>query len=143
MEGLSKALGWDRDQQDMAFVAGVFSLLDVLLGMPMTEIVAALSLDLDVVMALLDRAGPLGELLAVVECHDSASLAQVGIDHETYWGRATAGLPLGDPGEQEYISHARASRLRLPEQQRGFMRRGCCACAERRWPRSWDASSAA
>jgi EAL and modified HD-GYP domain-containing signal transduction protein len=38
---LAKALGWDRDQQDMAFVAGVFSLLDVLLAMPMTEIVAA------------------------------------------------------------------------------------------------------
>jgi EAL and modified HD-GYP domain-containing signal transduction protein len=54
MEELAKALGWDRDQQDMAFVAGVFSLLDVLLAMPMTEIVAALSLDLDVVRA----AGP-------------------------------------------------------------------------------------
>ncbi|MES2164925.1 MAG: HDOD domain-containing protein [Pseudomonadota bacterium] len=85
MEGLSKALGWERDQQDMAFVAGVFSLLDVLLGMPMTEIVAALSLDLDVVMALLDRAGPLGELLALVERHDRAGLDKAGIDHETYW----------------------------------------------------------
>jgi EAL and modified HD-GYP domain-containing signal transduction protein len=85
MEALSKALGWDRDQQDMAFVAGVFSLLDVLLAMPMTEIVAALSLDLDVVMALLDRAGPLGDLLKLVEHHDSASLEQAGIDHETYW----------------------------------------------------------
>ncbi|MCU6500100.1 HDOD domain-containing protein [Rugamonas sp. A1-17] len=85
MEALSKALGWDRDQQDMAFVAGVFSLLDVLLGMPMTEIVAALSLDLDVVMALLDRGGPLGELLALVEHHDRAALDRAGIDHETYW----------------------------------------------------------
>ena len=85
MEVLSKALGWDRDQQDMAFVAGVFSLLDVLLAMPMTEIVAALSLDLDVVMALLDRAGPLGELLKLVEGHDSAGLQKAGIDHETYW----------------------------------------------------------
>ncbi len=85
MEGLSKALGWERDQQDMAFVAGVFSLLDVLLGMPMTEIVAALSLDLDVVMALLDRAGPLGELLALVEHPDRAGLDQAGIDHESYW----------------------------------------------------------
>ena len=85
MESLAKAKGWDRDQQDMAFVAGVFSLLDVLLGMPMTEIVAALSLDLDVVMALLDRAGPLGEILQLVERHDSAALAAAGIDHETYW----------------------------------------------------------
>jgi EAL and modified HD-GYP domain-containing signal transduction protein len=85
MEGLAKAQGWDRDQQDMAFVAGVFSLLDVLLAMPMTEIVAALSLDLDVVMALLDRGGPLGELLKLVEQHDSSSLEQAGISSQTYW----------------------------------------------------------
>lgn len=85
MEALGKSLGWDRDQQDMAFVAGVFSLLDVLLAMPMTEIVAALSLDLDVVMALLDRAGPLGELLKLVERHDRAGLERAGIAPETYW----------------------------------------------------------
>ena len=85
MEALVRAQGGDRDRQDMAFVAGVFSLLDRLLGMEMTEIVAALSLDLDVVMALLDRAGPLGELLKLVEGHDRAALAQAGIDAETYW----------------------------------------------------------
>lgn len=85
MEVLARELGWDRDQQDMAFVAGVFSLLDVLLAMPMTEIVAALSLDLDVVMALLDRAGPLGDLLKLVEHHHGAALEQAGISHETYW----------------------------------------------------------
>ncbi|TFW15759.1 EAL and HDOD domain-containing protein [Duganella callida] len=85
MEVLVKARGGDRDQQDMAFVAGVFSLLDVLMGMPMTEIVAALSLDLEVVMALLDRAGPLGELLQLVEQPDPARLEQAGIARETYW----------------------------------------------------------
>jgi EAL and modified HD-GYP domain-containing signal transduction protein len=85
METLAKAQGWDRDQQDMAFVAGVFSLLDVLLAMPMTEIVAALSLDLDVVMALLDRGGPLGELLKLVEQQDGAALEQAGISRQTYW----------------------------------------------------------
>ncbi|MET0320096.1 MAG: HDOD domain-containing protein [Duganella sp.] len=85
MEALVKARGGDRDAQDMAFVAGVFSLLDVLLAMPMTEIVAALSLDLDVVMALLDRAGPLGELLKLVEHPDRAGLDQAGIDAASYW----------------------------------------------------------
>ena len=85
MEALVRAQGGSRDQQDMAFVAGVFSLLDVLLGMTMTEIVAALSLDLDVVMALLDRAGPLGALLQLVEGHDRAALAQAGIDAEAFW----------------------------------------------------------
>jgi EAL and modified HD-GYP domain-containing signal transduction protein len=87
MEALAKARGGDRDQQDIAFVAGVFSLLDVLLDMPMTEIVAALSLDLDVVMALLDRAGPLGEMLKLVEqdMPDSAALQALDIDPEAYW----------------------------------------------------------
>ena len=84
MEALVRAQGGDRDQQDMAFVAGVFSLLDVLLGMAMTEIVAALSLDLDVVMALLDRGGPLGQLLKLVEGHDRVALEQAGLDAERF-----------------------------------------------------------
>jgi c-di-GMP phosphodiesterase len=87
METLVKLRGGDRDQQDLAFVTGVFSLLDVLLGMPMTEIVSALSLDLDVVRALLDRAGPFGELLKVVEQDrpDSSALCDLELDHETWW----------------------------------------------------------
>jgi c-di-GMP phosphodiesterase len=87
MEALCKINGGDRDEQDAAFVAGLFSLLDVLLGMSMTEIVSALSLDLDVVMALLDRAGPMGPMLALVEAHSPTErmLAAVGIDAETYW----------------------------------------------------------
>jgi EAL and modified HD-GYP domain-containing signal transduction protein len=85
MEALGKGLGWDRDKQDMAFVVGVFSLLDVLLGMAMADIVAALSLDLDVVMALLDRTGPLGGLLALVEHPDRAGLDKAGIAADTYW----------------------------------------------------------
>ncbi|MES2259710.1 MAG: HDOD domain-containing protein [Pseudomonadota bacterium] len=87
MEALAKARGFDRDQQDMAFVAGVFSLLDILLGMPMTEIVSALSLDLDVVMALLDRAGTMGDMLKLVEHDvlDASVLHDAGIDQETYW----------------------------------------------------------
>ena len=85
MELLSKLQGGDRDAQDMAFVAGVFSLLDVLLGMPMTDIVSALSLDLDVVMALLDRAGPLGAMLRLVEQADAGQLAAAGIAHDVYW----------------------------------------------------------
>jgi len=87
MEALSKLAGGDRDAQDMAFLVGVFSLLDVLLNMPMTEIVAALSLDLDVVRALVERSGPLGEMLRLVEQHapDASALRDVGIDNETYW----------------------------------------------------------
>ncbi len=87
MELLCKLGGGDRDAQDMAYVTGVFSLLDVLLGMPMADIVGALSLDLDVVMALLDRAGPLGQMLALVEAPapDPALLAGAGVGHEAFW----------------------------------------------------------
>lgn len=87
MEALVKMRGGDRDQQDLAFVAGVFSLLDVLLDMPMVEIIAALNLDLDVVSALLERAGPLGDLLKLVEQDlvDSSALRDLDLDHEMYW----------------------------------------------------------
>jgi EAL and modified HD-GYP domain-containing signal transduction protein len=36
-------------------------------------------------MALLDRTGPLGELLTLVEGHDAARLEQAGISHDAYW----------------------------------------------------------
>ena len=68
-------------------MTGVFSLLDVLLDMPMTEIVSALSLDLEVVMALLDHAGELGDLLKLVQqpLADAELLARLQLDHETVW----------------------------------------------------------
>ncbi|MGW8391464.1 HDOD domain-containing protein [Pseudoduganella sp. HUAS MS19] len=87
MEALCKLRGGERDEQDQAFLAGVFSLLDVLLAMPMIDIVSALNLDLDVVAALLDRSGNLGEMLALVEMHEpqASVLRDIGIDNETYW----------------------------------------------------------
>jgi EAL and modified HD-GYP domain-containing signal transduction protein len=87
MESLCKLRDGDRDEQDQAFLVGVFSLLDVLLAMPMSEIVAALNLDLDVVAALLDRSGQLGEMLALAAMHEpqASALRDLGIDNETYW----------------------------------------------------------
>jgi EAL and modified HD-GYP domain-containing signal transduction protein len=87
MESLCKLRDGDRDEQDQAFLVGVFSLLDVLLAMPMAEIVSALNLDLDVVAALLDRSGELGDMLALAEMHEpqASALRDVGIDNETYW----------------------------------------------------------
>jgi EAL and modified HD-GYP domain-containing signal transduction protein len=87
MESLCKLQGGDRDRQDMAFVAGVFALLDQLLAMPMTEIVAALTLDLDIASALLDRTGPFGVMLALVEqpVPDPAGIAALGLSNEQFW----------------------------------------------------------
>lgn len=87
MEALAGLQGGDRDRQDMAFVVGVFALLDILLGMPMAEIVAALNLDPEIAAALLDRTGQLGELLALVEqpLAEPAQLAAQGLSNEQFW----------------------------------------------------------
>ncbi|MES2188315.1 MAG: HDOD domain-containing protein [Pseudomonadota bacterium] len=55
------------DVRDHAFVAGIFSLLDVMLGMPMDQAVGLLTLPDDVVDALLRRTGPLGPYLQLTE----------------------------------------------------------------------------
>ncbi|MEG1325690.1 MAG: signal transduction protein, partial [Janthinobacterium sp.] len=71
----------------LAFMTGVFSLLDVLLGMPMEEIIATLNLAPEVSTALLERNGELGTLLALVESATPPpeGLRRAGIDGETYW----------------------------------------------------------
>lgn len=87
MEALSRAKGDDPEQQEKAFVAGVFSLLDILLGMPMSDIIGVLSLDDEIVAALLERSGPMGAMLTLAEAHavSSADLERAGIEAETYW----------------------------------------------------------
>lgn len=87
MEALCQLRGSGRDAQDQAFMTGVFSLLDVLLGMPMPEIVAALNLAPAVSLALLERSGELGAALALVETMvpSQAGLDGAGINAETWW----------------------------------------------------------
>ena len=57
----------DRDFHDRAFMTGIMSLLDTLLGMPMEEVVKQVSLASDVESALLNHEGKLGNLLLLVE----------------------------------------------------------------------------
>jgi EAL and modified HD-GYP domain-containing signal transduction protein len=87
MEALCKIRGGDIGQQDLAFMVGVFSLLDVLLQMPMQEIVGALSLRIEVAMALQQRSGALGQMLALVENADvtEEALAGAGFGTELWW----------------------------------------------------------
>jgi EAL and modified HD-GYP domain-containing signal transduction protein len=86
--------GSNRDVQERAFMAGMFSLLDVLMGGKLADIVTPLNLADDIVQALLDRAGPLGPLLTAVEAGEqrddealSSALTGAGIDH-TAWAIA-------------------------------------------------------
>jgi EAL and modified HD-GYP domain-containing signal transduction protein len=87
MESLCKQGGAGRDAQDIAFMVGVFSLLDVLLDIPMSDIVTALKLAPDVAGALLARSGPLGRMLALVEmpAPTLADLQQADVAPSRWW----------------------------------------------------------
>jgi EAL and modified HD-GYP domain-containing signal transduction protein len=57
---------------DLAFTTGLLSLLDVLLGTTMEDALSQLPLLGDVGPALLERGGPLGQILADVEAYERA-----------------------------------------------------------------------
>jgi EAL and modified HD-GYP domain-containing signal transduction protein len=67
------ALG--RADAENIFVAGMFSLLDRLLGIPMKEVLETVPLSAEIVSALLDRGGRFGPYLALAEaCELNSSL---------------------------------------------------------------------
>ena len=82
LEALCARDGGERDEQDLAFMAGVFSLLDRLFHMPMDAIVADLCLPAHVEAALLRREGLLGRRLALAASArpDPAALDAAGVD---------------------------------------------------------------
>jgi len=68
MEGLAERQpGTHGALSDMAFIAGMLSLMDALLGMTQEQILAELNLAEPVRLALLERKGELGALLRLVE----------------------------------------------------------------------------
>lgn len=77
---------------DTAFMIGTFSLLDVLLGMSMPEIMRQLPLPEVAQKALVEHSGGLGELLAAVTAADkhdlkaaSVKIKELGIDSNDYF----------------------------------------------------------
>jgi EAL and modified HD-GYP domain-containing signal transduction protein len=78
MELLARASGLDRSVQELAFMTGMFSLLGVLFGMPLAEVLNPLKISDALRAAVLDREGELGRLLQMAECAeqgDAAALA--------------------------------------------------------------------
>ncbi len=59
--------GLPKGEAENLFVAGMFSLLDRLLGLPMKEVLATIQLPDDVVEALISRGGSYGPYLALAE----------------------------------------------------------------------------
>ena len=77
IELLARATGLDRPTQELAFMTGMFSLLGVLFGAPLAEVLAPLAIADAVRRALLDRHGELGSLLALVEAAEAGQFAAV------------------------------------------------------------------
>ena len=77
MELLAKQVGLDRATQELSFMAGMFSLLGVLFGMPLTEVFKPLQMSEALVDAVLDRKGEIGQLLQLVECIEKADAQAV------------------------------------------------------------------
>jgi EAL and modified HD-GYP domain-containing signal transduction protein len=74
MELLAKASGLDKSKQELAFMAGMFSLLGILFGQPLDEVLKPLQISESLRGAVLEHAGDLGALLALIESSERADL---------------------------------------------------------------------
>jgi EAL and modified HD-GYP domain-containing signal transduction protein len=77
MELLARETGQGKQVQEQAFMVGMFSLLGVLFGVPLGELLAPLNLGDAAQHALLSKSGELGELLAVVEAAEHCDMVAV------------------------------------------------------------------
>jgi c-di-GMP-related signal transduction protein len=83
LEQLTKVNGRDKHAQDQAFITGMFSLLGVLFGLPLTEVLAPLSMSDTVHDALLGYQGELGQMLRLCEAFEDGNFAAVAACLET------------------------------------------------------------
>ena len=77
LELLAKVRGADKQMQDQAFIAGMFSLLGVLFGMPLPEVLVPLSMSEAVQQALLGYEGDLGRMLRVCEAMERGDFGAI------------------------------------------------------------------
>ncbi|QYF92424.1 HDOD domain-containing protein [Massilia sp. PAMC28688] len=77
LEQLARAHGQDKQGQDQAFITGMFSLLGVLFGMPLPEVLAPLSMSETVHDALIGNQGALGTMLQLCAAYEQGDAAVV------------------------------------------------------------------
>ena len=74
----------DRDYAEQAFMIGMLSLLDALLGEPIQKVLSYISLDKNIEVALLEHAGELGGLLNICEEIEAGNMDSVQKDLDDY-----------------------------------------------------------
>jgi EAL and modified HD-GYP domain-containing signal transduction protein len=91
LELLAKAIGMGKPQQEQGFMVGMFSLLGVLFGMSLQEVLQPLTVGDEVKLALLEQGGELGALLALLEAGERGDyaalprhLGALGLDADIY-----------------------------------------------------------
>jgi len=77
MELLARSAGLDRSWQELSFMAGMFSLLGILFGLPLSEILKPLQISDLLVDALLRHENEVGHLLKAVELAESGSASEL------------------------------------------------------------------
>ncbi|MFL6658517.1 MAG: EAL and HDOD domain-containing protein [Massilia sp.] len=77
LEQLAKVKGQDKADQDQAFIAGMFSLLGVLFGMELPEVLAPLSMSEQVQEALLQGTGDLGTALKLCQATEDGDFVTI------------------------------------------------------------------
>jgi c-di-GMP phosphodiesterase len=71
---MARALIDTKELQSGAYTAGLLSVVDVIFGIPMSELVDELPLSPTVADALRDRSGPIGDLLQAIQAYERADL---------------------------------------------------------------------
>ncbi|HEV7816338.1 MAG TPA: HDOD domain-containing protein [Janthinobacterium sp.] len=77
MESLARELGLDKLTQEQAFMTGMFSLLGILFGLPLAEVLKPLMIGEAVLAALLSQEGELGQLLSLIAAAERGRLDSV------------------------------------------------------------------
>ena len=67
----------DKNHQERAFIVGILSLLDELLGIEMQQIVEKLGVSDDISQALMTRRGRLGQALKLIEAKEKGEITSV------------------------------------------------------------------
>lgn len=75
--GMARALHGDPAAEGEAYTSGLLSVLDAVFQVPMTELVGELPLPPEVARALVERVGPLGELLDAIAAYERGDLAEL------------------------------------------------------------------